>query len=75
MLSFALGDPPPDFTQGAGDKTVVADPFALAAAGPFRRIASHYPDSANFHCQTRGLASFGGRDSIPKDTKPKGFPT
>jgi hypothetical protein len=27
----------------------------------------------NFHCETRGIATLDGRDSVLKDTKPKGF--
>ena len=45
--------------------------FAAASRNPAHR--SYEPDPANFHCETRAMATFGGRDSAAKDTKPKGF--
>jgi len=40
-----------------------------------RRGASPRPNPAKFHCQTREIATLGAPKSVPKDTKPKGFPT
>jgi hypothetical protein len=31
--------------------------------------------SANFRCQTRAPSTWAALESVPKDTKPKGFPT
>jgi hypothetical protein len=45
------------------------------AARPGRHGRPHYPDPANFHCQTRAKAPFCSPERVPKDTKPKGFPT
>src|SRR5437868_642642 len=45
-------------------------PVVLTARQRFRP-----PDPTNFRCETGQWPGSNGSDSVPKDTKPKGFPT
>jgi hypothetical protein len=58
-------------------KTAFASPVRPsrppAGQARIRPLASHYRDPADFHCETRIIATLGGRNLVAKDTKPKGF--
>jgi hypothetical protein len=66
--------PPPTLPRlGLQNTNRTTQPPSPLPRGPARRITLHSLDRANFHCQTRAMAALDDRESVPKDTKPKGF--